>query len=102
MAGCLVPLIVLQSKNNFENSKHIAKVLLRGVNDADFESISGILEILEPFMLIEDDLQLKRVEWIYGVPMTSVRSSSISINYDYAGSSVSNTSNNSLPSMGIS
>lgn len=43
VAGCLVPLIVLQSKNNFDNSKHIARVLLRGVNDADFESISSIL-----------------------------------------------------------
>ena len=53
-------------------------------------------------MLIEDDLQMQRVEWIYGVPMTNVRSSSISINYDYGGSSVSNTSNNSLPTMGIS
>ena len=57
MAGCLVPLIVLQSTDNFENSKHIAKVLLRAVNDADYESISGILEILEPFLLLEDSLQ---------------------------------------------
>lgn len=52
-----MPLIVLQSTDNFENSKHIAKVLLRAVNDADYESISGILEILEPFLLLEDSLQ---------------------------------------------
>ncbi len=102
VAGCLVPLVVIQSRGSLENSKHIAKVLLRAINDADFESVSGILSILEPFVLIDDEYQLNRIEWVYGLPMTSVRSSSISINYEY-GSGFSNTSSPaSLPTLGVS
>ena len=55
----------------FENemfSCHLAQLILKGLNRANFDEARPYLEAFSNFINIPDHLQLKRIEWILGFP----------------------------------
>ena len=58
-------------KDNKKLSKKMAKLHLKNINDEDMLStLDAALKSLRSFMLIKDDLQQTRMDWIFGVPHT--------------------------------
>ena len=47
-------------------SKNISKLLLHGISRNDYEKVKNYLDVVTQIALIRDDLQRKRLEWIFG------------------------------------
>ena len=56
---------VCKEDENF--SKKVAKVFLKSINNANLESVKNYMKALKPFLLIDDSLKTKKLEWVLGI-----------------------------------
>ncbi|CAD8116913.1 unnamed protein product [Paramecium sonneborni] len=64
----LSPIIVKFAYNNRYFSEMIAGCIMRGLGSVDSDEFKIYLQIAKPFLLIEDNLQIERLEWLIGIP----------------------------------
>ena len=77
------------SYEDLEHSQMIAQVLLKGLNEIDYEDVKGYYEALEMFLTIEDSFVMHRIEWILGFPVpTKINRSDL--RFPYFGNSIIN------------
>jgi len=62
-------LIAHWSYKNKETSELFARVLLKGINETDYEEVAPFLAALRHFLSLKDDLQGFRLEWLLGIPL---------------------------------
>lgn len=51
---------------NLRLSKQVSKLLLHGISRNDIEKVKNYLDVVTQIALIRDDLQRKRLEWMFG------------------------------------
>jgi hypothetical protein len=59
------------SHMTFENedfSKMIATVILKGLNEIEYEEVKSFYAVLEGYLTCRDSLQIQRIEWVMGFP----------------------------------
>lgn len=74
---------------NKEFSRRIAKHILKGTNKSSADEVGPYLEIMKQFLLIEDEYQPLRLEWVFGIADFIVKSTTSYQIY------------NSLPKVGV-
>ena len=60
--------VIKMCKNNLSMTKKVAKLLIKGINNYASEKVAKHLKLMKKYLLIDDDLQLTRLEWVLGVP----------------------------------
>jgi len=70
-----------------EYSQMIAQIILKGLNEIEYEEVKGFYEVLEEFLTIKDSLTKHRIEWIMGFP-TLVKINRADLMYPFFGSSI--------------
>lgn len=53
-------------KENEKLSRKVSKVFLNAINHSNYESVKNYLKALKPFLLSNDSLKEKKLEWIFG------------------------------------
>lgn len=66
------------TSENEEFSKMIATVIIKGLNEIEYEEVKSFYAVLDSFLTCNDSLQSKRIEWVMGVP-TLVKSYKMSL-----------------------
>ena len=56
-------------KGNYEYSLKVAHLLLKVLNDIEYEEVKGIYDVLDAYITIQDSYQRLRIEWIMGFPV---------------------------------
>ncbi|CAD8084108.1 unnamed protein product [Paramecium sonneborni] len=64
----LIPIILKFAYNNRYFSEIIAGCIMRGLGSGDSDDFKNYLLIAKPFLLIKDNLQIERLEWLIGIP----------------------------------
>lgn len=54
---------------DIEFSRMISQVILKGLNEIDYEDVKSFYEVLEEFLTVPDSLTRQRIEWMLGFPM---------------------------------
>lgn len=49
-------------------TKKLAKIFFRLMNQSSSDKVIESLKIIKKFLLIDDTLKVKRLEWIFGIP----------------------------------
>ena len=60
--------VIKMCKNNLSMTKKVAKLLIKGINNYASEKVAKHLKLMKKYLLIDDDLQLTRLELVLGVP----------------------------------
>lgn len=67
---------------NVKLSKKVSKMLLNGISRNDYEKIKSYLDVVSEVALINDELQIKRLEWMFGFGSLASQTALISITND--------------------
>lgn len=59
--------------NNLSFSRELADKLLVGMNETNENNCQPTLDILQPFIFLEDKYTRLRLEWLLGVPELHVK-----------------------------
>ena len=60
-------------QNNLSYSQAVAEIILKVLNDIEYEEARGLFDAIEAYITIQDDYQQIRIEWLMGFP-TPLRS----------------------------
>jgi hypothetical protein len=47
-------------------TKRFTKLLLNGISRNDYEKVKNYLDVVTQLVIVKDELQMKRLEWIFG------------------------------------
>lgn len=61
-------IIVKWAENNQSYSLVVAQIILKTLNDIEYEEAKGLFDTIDAYITIQDDLQRFRIEWLMGVP----------------------------------
>lgn len=64
----LTPIITKFAFNNRYFSEIISGCIMRGLGNGDIDEFKNYLYMAIPFLLIKDNLQTERLEWLIGIP----------------------------------
>lgn len=56
---------------NEEYSRMIAQVVLKGLNEIEYEDVKSYYQVLEEYLTIQDSYMQHRIEWMMGFPVPS-------------------------------
>lgn len=70
-------------KGNYRMTKKLSKIFLKAFNQNSAEKIAVYLKALMEFLLIQDEFQIQRLEWIFGIPQIKTFNAYRSIKYQY-------------------
>lgn len=70
-------------KGNFNLSKKVAKLLIKGINQYQVDKVTKYLKLLKRFLSIDDDFKTARLEWSLGVPQIVNKKQFRKNNYQY-------------------
>jgi hypothetical protein len=68
-------------------SKMIATVILKGLNEIEYEEVKSFYAVLDGYLTCADGYQLKRIEWVMGFP-TLIKSINTRTNEAAFGASI--------------
>ena len=80
-------IIAKWARNNHHYSLTVAQIILKTLNDIEYEEARGLFDAIDAYITIQDDLQLLRIEWLMGVP-TLVKVTKEDFAYPSYGSSL--------------
>ncbi|CAD8206139.1 unnamed protein product [Paramecium octaurelia] len=64
----ILPVIQRLSYQNRYFSEIISGCIMRGMSNGDVDEFKNYLQVAKSFLLIEDDIQIERLEWLIGIP----------------------------------
>ncbi|CAD8206268.1 unnamed protein product [Paramecium pentaurelia] len=64
----ILPIILKLSYKNKYFSEIISGCIMRGMSNGDVDEFKNYLQVAKSFLLIEDNLQIERLEWLIGIP----------------------------------
>jgi hypothetical protein len=53
-------------KGNFKLSKKVSKVFIKAFNNSNPENLKSYLMALKPFLRLNDEFKLQKLEWVFG------------------------------------
>jgi len=62
-------IIARWGKGNFDYSLKVAQILLKVLNDIEYEEVKGLYDVLDAYITIPDSYQRLRIEWLMGFPV---------------------------------
>ena len=68
-------LISYWSFDNMPYSRTVAKILLQGMNDSEYNEIKPYFTVLKPFLCLRDSVEQLRIEWLLGFGQLTTTSS---------------------------
>ena len=60
-------------KDDLKLSRKVSKVFLRALNQAHLDTVRGYMKALKPFLMSNDSLKTRKLEWIFGIPEVASR-----------------------------
>ncbi|CAD8119650.1 unnamed protein product [Paramecium sonneborni] len=72
----IIPIIIRLSYKNRYFSEIISGCIMRGLVNTDIDECKNYLQVAKSFLLIEDYLQIERLEWLVGIPSSKQKESS--------------------------
>lgn len=55
-------------KDNLQMTKKLAKIFFKAINQSSSDKVIDSLKSVKKFLLIDDSLKTKRLEWLFGIP----------------------------------
>jgi hypothetical protein len=68
-------------RDNLKLTKKLAKIFIKAINLSSTDKLAIYLKALKKFLLIDDQYQQHRLEWILGVPQLKTANAYRSINF---------------------
>lgn len=70
-------------KDNYRMTKKLAKIFFKAFNQNSTDKIAVYLKALMEFVLIKDEFQVQRLEWLFGIPQIKTFNGYNSLKYSY-------------------
>ena len=70
-------------RDNLKLTKKLAKIFIKAINSSSTEKMAIYLKALKNFLLIDDQYQQHRLEWVLGVPQLKTANAYKSIKFQY-------------------
>lgn len=83
-------------KDNEKLSRKVSKVFLKSINHSNYESVKNYLKALKPFLLSNDSLKEKKLEWIFGFSQILAKKGFRESRYKYGLELINDISEQSL------
>ncbi|CAD8179644.1 unnamed protein product [Paramecium octaurelia] len=71
----ILPLIIKLSYKNKYFSEIISGCIMRGMSNGEVDEFKNYLQVAQSFLLIDDNLQIERLEWLIGIPSSKQKES---------------------------
>lgn len=55
-------------KNNLKYSKKVSKIFIKVINASTYDNVKNYLKALKPFLRLDDEFKIMRLEWVLGFP----------------------------------
>ena len=54
-------------KGNYKLSKKVSKVFVKAINSSNYDNVKNYLKALKPFIKVNDEFKMLKLEWVFGV-----------------------------------